>query len=130
MEKNIIDFIQRFYVIESNHKNELFIRDIFEDSTENYLIEITPKVKFIWGKAQNITGVNLWNKEYTYIQKIIREVFRSKQSISFYKFIIDESHYSNYKGVTIPLKMIKDEFPNLYGEKLEKIITENTKKNE
>jgi len=130
MEKNIIDFIQRFYVIERNYKNELYIRDIFEDSIQNYVIEITPKVKFIWGKAQNVTGVNLWNKEYSHIQKIIREVFRDKQSIGFYKFIIDEAHQEDYKNITIPLKMVKNEFPNLYGEELEKIITKNIKKNE
>ena len=86
-------------------------------------IDITSKVSFQWGKAQVITGVNLYSKEYIHTQKIIKEVFRDKQSMNFYTFLINES-----ENITIPLKDIKFEFPKLYGEQVRRIISENITK--
>ena len=133
MEKNIVNFIQKYYSIEINGNKQIFLRDIFEDDSETYSIEITDKVEFIWGRAKSVTGVDLQNKEYTYIQKIIKEVFRSKQSMDFYEFMLNEirevERINQHKGLVIPLKEIKYEFPNLYGDNLGKIISENNKKN-
>ena len=134
MEKNIIDYIQRYYTFEISENKKIYLRDIFEDNSEEHIFDITSKVKFIWGRAKQVTGVDLRNKEYTHIQKIIREIFRSNQSIDFYSFMVDEiretetEKYS--KGLAIPLKDLKHEFPFLYGDKVNNIISENTKKNE
>ena len=111
MEKNIVNFIQKYYSIEINGNKQIFLRDIFEDDSETYSIEITDKVEFIWGRAKSVTGVDLQNKEYTYIQKIIKEVFRSKQSMDFYEFMLNEirevERINQHKGLVIPLKEIK-----------------------
>ena len=74
MEKNIIDFIQRYYTFEISENKKIYLRDIFEDNSEEHIFDITSKVKFIWGRAKQVTGVDLRNKEYTHIQKIIREI--------------------------------------------------------
>ena len=64
-------------------------------------------------------------------QKIIREVFRSKQSIDFYNFMVNEIHeQEEWEGLVIPLKDLKHEFPNLYGDNINGIILENIKKDE
>lgn len=121
MERQLIDFIQRYYVIEKRG-NDVFLRDIFESGQKDLdKIEITPKVLFFWGRAKNVTGVNLYSKDYTYIKKIIREVFREKNTIEFYEFLIKD-----FTDVIIPIREIKHEFPNLYGEQLQRIISENT----
>jgi len=117
----MIEFIRKSYVITKNY-DLIIIRDIFERSPVN-TIDITSKVSFQWGKAQVITGVNLYSKEYVHTQKIIKEVFRDKQSMNFYKFLINED-----ENVTIPLKDIKFEFPTLYGDKVHRIISENITK--
>lgn len=132
METNIVNFIKKYYTLEVNGDKEIFLRDIFEDNEEISLsVDINSKVKFIWGRAKNITGVDLRNKEYTHIQKIIREIFRSKQSLDFYKFMINEIRDIEFgkgnKGLVIPLKDVQHEFPNLYGDNVIKIIAENKK---
>ena len=44
---------------------------------------------------------------------------------------IRETETEKYsKGLAIPLKDLKHEFPFLYGDKVNNIISENTKKNE
>ena len=131
MEKNVINFIQRYYTFEINSSKEIFLRDVFEDNTETHTVDINSRVKFVWGRAKNVTGVDLRNKEFTHIQKIIREVFRSKQSIDFYNFMVNEIHeQEEWGGIVIPLKDLQCEFPNLYGNNLGKIITENINKDE
>ena len=123
MEEKIIEFIQRYYIIEKR-ANDVYLRDIFDTGDkETYVIDITPNVKFFWGRASKVTGINLYSKEYNHLPKIIREVFRGKQTIDFYKFLKDES-----KDLIITIKEIKEEFPNLYGEQLQRIISENTTK--
>tara|TARA_R110000803_G_scaffold45238_7_gene95349 strand:- start:6 stop:374 length:369 start_codon:yes stop_codon:yes gene_type:complete len=121
MEYNMIEFIRKSYVI-TKHNDLITIRDVFEQNPVN-TIDITSKVSFQWGKAQVITGVNLYSKEYIHTQKIIKEVFRDKQSMNFYTFLINES-----ENITIPLKDIKFEFPKLYGEQVRRIISENITK--
>jgi len=124
METNIIEFIQKYYVIEKR-VGDIYLRDIFDNGNkESYIIDITPKVKFFWGRAKNVTGLNLYLKEYKHLPKIIREVFRCKKTIDFYSFIKEEEG-----DFVIPIKYIKDEFPNLYGEQVQRIISENTTKN-
>lgn len=134
MERNIINFIQKYYSIEINGNKQIFLRDIFEDDSDTYPIKISDNVQFIWGRAKKVTGMDLLNKEFIHIQKIIREVFRSKQSIDFYEFMLCEigeiEQKDKHKGLIIPLKDIKHEFPNLYGDNVNEIISENKKKNE
>ena len=123
METNIVEFIQKYYVIEKR-VGDIYLRDIFDaGNKESYVIDITPNVKFFWGRAKNVTGLNLYLKEYNHLPKIIREVFRSKKTVDFYSFIKEEEG-----DFVIPIKYIKDEFPNLYGERLQRIISENTAK--
>ena len=75
MEEKIIEFIQRYYVIEKR-VGDIYLRDMFDKGDkETYMFDITPDVKFFWGKAKKVTGVNLYSKEYNHIPKIIREVF-------------------------------------------------------
>lgn len=123
MENSIVEFIQKYYVIEKR-VGDIYLRDIFDNgNTECYIVDITPHVKFFWGRAKNVTGLNLYLKEYNHLPKIIREVFRDKKTIDFYKFIKEEE--GNF---VIPIKHVKDEFPNLYGERLQRIISENITK--
>lgn len=131
MEKNVINFIQRYYTFEINSSKEIFLRDVFEDNIETHTVDINSRVKFVWGRAKSVTGVDLRNKEFTHIQKIIREVFRSKQSVDFYNFMVNEIHEQEEGGgVIIPLKDLQYEFPNLYGNNVNNIILENTKKDD
>jgi hypothetical protein len=123
MEEKIIEFIQRYYVIEKR-VGDIYLRDMFDKGDkETYMFDITPDVKFFWGKAKKVTGVNLYSKEYNHIPKIIREVFRELRTIDFYKFLKNETD-----DIIIQIKEIKEEFPNLYGESLQRIISENTTK--
>jgi len=125
METNIVEFIQKYYVIEKR-VGDIYLRDIFDvGNKESYVIDITPNVKFFWGRAKNVTGLNLYLKEYNHLPKIIREVFRSKKTVDFYSFIKEEEG-----DFVIPIKYIKDEFPNLYGEQVQRIISENTTDNQ
>jgi hypothetical protein len=125
METNIVEFIQKYYVIEKR-VGDIYLRDIFDTGNkESYIIDITPNVKFFWGRAKNVTGLNLYLKEYNHLPKIIREVFRSKKTVDFYSFIKEEEG-----DFVIPIKYIKDEFPNLYGEQVQRIISENTTNNQ
>ena len=125
METNIVEFIQKYYVIEKR-VGDIYLRDIFDAGTkESYVIDITPNVKFFWGRAKNVTGLNLYLKEYNHLPKIIREVFRSKKTVDFYSFIKEEEG-----DFVIPIKYIKEEFPNLYGEQVQRIISENTTDNQ
>jgi hypothetical protein len=125
METNIVEFIQKYYVIEKR-VGDIYLRDIFDvGNKESYVIDITPNVKFFWGRAKNVTGLNLYLKEYNHLPKIIREVFRSKKTVDFYSFIKEEEG-----DFVIPIKYIKDEFPNLYGEQVQRIISENTTNNQ
>jgi hypothetical protein len=125
METNIVEFIQKYYVIEKR-VGDIYLRDIFDvGNEESYVIDITPNVKFFWGRAKNVTGLNLYLKEYNHLPKIIREVFRSKKTVDFYSFIKEEEG-----DFVIPIKYIKEEFPNLYGEQVQRIISENTTDNQ
>jgi hypothetical protein len=125
METNIVEFIQKYYVIEKR-VGDIYLRDIFDaGNKESYVIDITPNVKFFWGRAKNVTGLNLYLKEYNHLPKIIREVFRSKKTVDFYSFIKEEEG-----DFVIPIKYIKEEFPNLYGEQVQRIISENTTDNQ
>jgi len=125
METNIVEFIQKYYVIEKR-VGDIYLRDIFDTGNkESYIIDITPNVKFFWGRAKNVTGLNLYLKEYNHLPKIIREVFRSKKTVDFYSFIKEEEG-----DFVIPIKYIKEEFPNLYGEQVQRIISENTTDNQ
>ena len=40
MEKNVINFIQRYYTFEINGSKEIFLRDVFEDNTETHTVDI------------------------------------------------------------------------------------------
>jgi len=124
MESHVMDFISRYYVIEKR-VNDIYIRDIFEGSDlDTDMIDITPRVKFFWGRAKKITGINLYSKDYSHLLNIIRKVFRDIQTIDFYNFLT-----KNQKDdIILQLKDVKDEFPNLYGEQLQRIISENTTK--
>ena len=125
METNIVEFIQKYYVIEKR-VGDIYLRDIFDvGNEESYVIDITPNVKFFWGRAKNVTGLNLYLKEYNHLPKILREVFRSKKTVDFYSFIKEEEG-----DFVIPIKYIKEEFPNLYGEQVQRIISENTTDNQ
>jgi len=118
LEYKMIEFIRKSYVITKGY-DMIIIRDIFEQSPAN-IIQITTKVLFQWGKAQVITGVNPYSKEYTHTQRIIKEIFRDEKSMNFYRFLSNET-----ENVTIPLKDIKIEFPTLYSDRVINLISEN-----
>jgi hypothetical protein len=120
-----MSFIQNFYQIYSSG-NEIFIIDIFENKkSQPIIIEITTNVKFVWGKLYDITNINLYDKNFKHLPTIIREVFREERSLDFFKFLINQKQI-----ITIPLRDIKEEFPNLYGEKLRTIISKSIPKGE
>lgn len=114
-------FIQQSYHLQSTG-GQIFLLDVFENKNkEPIIVDITQKVKFIWGKAYDIIGLNLYEKDLNHITNIIREVFRDPRSLDFYKFLMDEKEVVN-----IPLKDVKEEFPSLYGSRLQEIITKNS----
>ena len=116
-------FIQQSYCLQSTG-SQIFLLDVFEKKkNEPTMIDITQKVKFIWGKAFDITAINLYKKDLNHVPTIIREVFRDERSLDFYKFLINEREVIN-----IPLRDVKDEFPGLYGNRLQEIISKNTTK--
>ncbi len=60
MENIIAEFIQKYYVIEKRF-GDIYLRDIFDNgNNECYVFDITPQVKFFWGRAKNVTGLNLY----------------------------------------------------------------------
>jgi len=123
MEQALMLFIQQSYHLQSTG-SQIFLLDVFEKKkNEPTMIDITQKVKFIWGKAFDITAINLYKKDLSHIPTIIREVFRDERSLDFYKFLINEREVIN-----IPLRDVKDEFPGLYGNRLQEIISKNTTK--
>lgn len=116
-------FIQQSYKVKCG-ANHVHLMDIFEGGKKQpMVIDITDKVKFIWGKAYDITSVNLYSKDLNHIPKIIREVFRDPKSLDFYRFLINER-----VDIHIPIKDIKYEFPSLYGDRLQDIISKNITK--
>lgn len=116
-------FIKEFYHINCKG-GELFLIDVFEPTKfKGTMLDITPKVKFVWGRAFDITQINLYRKENNQLPNIIREVFRDARSLDFYKFLTQ-----NKELITIPLREVKEEFPSLYGERLQEIISKNTTK--
>lgn len=123
MEDAVMKFIKEFYHINCTG-GELFLIDVFESNkSKGTLLDITPKVKFVWGKAFDITQINLYRKDNNFLPNIIREVFRDARSLDFYKFLTD-----NREVITIPLREVKDEFPSLYGNRLQEIISKNITK--
>lgn len=116
-------FISEFYMLKCHPKQPIYIVDVFEDKNKNeqIIIDISSDVKFIWGNAFRVTGINLYRKDLKEISQIIREVFRDSKSMDFYKFLKEEK-----VNLNIPLKTVKEEFPSLYGDKLQEIISKNT----
>lgn len=116
-------FISEFYMLKCYPKQPIYIVDVFEDKNKNeqIIIDISSDVKFIWGNAFRVTGINLYRKDLKEISQIIREVFRDSKSMDFYKFLKEEK-----VNLNIPLKTVKEEFPSLYGDKLQEIISKNT----
>lgn len=124
MEESVLKFIKEFYRIAYSKNGDIFIMDVFESQkVKGTILDITPKVKFVWGQAFNITQINLYRKDNNNLPNIIREVFRDKRSMDFYKFLTD-----NKEVLKIPLREVKEEFPSLYGQRLQEIISKNTTK--
>lgn len=123
MEYLLIRFIQNYYQIHSSG-SKIIIIDVFENKiTQPMIIEITESVSFVWGKAFDITSINPYEKNYSFLPNIIRQIFRDKRTLDFYKFLIKENQI-----VTIRLSEIKEEFPKLYDERLQTIISESISK--
>jgi hypothetical protein len=119
------DFIRNFYVIEyykrdplvsiGEIKRDIFIRDVHETTaTEARLLPITHNKNvnplFFWTKFYQLTEVDIFHKEINVIPTTIVKMFTHTQSLDFYNYLIEYDEH-----VIIPLNMIKNEFPGLYG---------------
>jgi hypothetical protein len=125
-----MEFIRRYYVISySNvaHSNtKILIKDTFESKSDDIkIIEITNNrnvsVELLWGKIKKITGVDLQHKDFYILHSLLLKIFKHKNSLNFYNFLIDEK-----QNITIPLNLLEDEFPLLFGEENKNLI-ENIK---
>jgi len=118
----ILSYVRACYVIEYNSDEKSFnpqprisIRHAFETKKTVMLIPITVgknvNVNFVWGKGFEVTTLDLYQKQWNSLPGDIMKIFRDKQSMSFYDFLIDMG-----EDIIIPLSMIKEEFPSLFPE--------------
>ena len=116
--KIFLEYIRNNYVISYNNtpgrNSSLTIRDIFESDEDVRILQITSfknvEVFFIWGKIKKITGVDIQHKNFFDLSGTILKIFKDTKSLDFYKFLINEK-----TTVTIPLKEIPEEFPQLFS---------------
>lgn len=118
----ILSYVRACYVIEYNSDEKAFnpqprisIRHAFETKKTVMLVPITVgknvNVNFVWGKGLEVTTLDLYQKQWNSLPGDIMKIFRDKQSMSFYDFLIDMG-----EDIIIPLSMIKEEFPSLFPE--------------
>lgn len=118
----ILSYVRACYVIEYNSDKKAFnpqprisIRHAFETKKTVMLVPITVgknvNVNFVWGKGLEVTTLDLYQKQWNSLPGDIMKIFRDKQSMSFYDFLIDMG-----EDIIIPLSMIKEEFPSLFPE--------------
>lgn len=122
----ILNYVRGCYVIEYYNDKmymtpepRIVIRHAFETKkSTTILIPITVgknvNVTFVWGKGFEVTTLDLYHKQWNELPGLIMKIFRDKQSMSFYDFLIE-----NNEDVVIPLSMIKEEFPSLFIEESE-----------
>lgn len=123
MDNVVFEFIRKFYIVRYSNKN-ILLTDINESKlTNGSIIDISTNIKFIWNRANYITGIDIYRKDISYVPGVIMEVFRSKKTMDFFRFLS-----FNNEDVSIPMNYIKEEFPLLYGEKLNEIIIKNKNK--
>lgn len=119
----ILKYVRGCYVIEYykdemslNPQPRISIRHAFETKKSAViLVPITVgknvNVNFVWGKGFEVTTLDLYNKQWNELPGMIMKIFRDKQSMDFYDFLIDTD-----ENFVIPLSMIKEEFPSLFPE--------------
>lgn len=108
----VITYIKLYYVL-YYHRGKIVICDQYENNRidkDHQVIPITRDSEFVWGKAIEVTGLNLWAKDNQMMAQKIIEKFRHPKTLDFFKYVRD---YTNSK-VIIKLSEISEEFPALY----------------
>ena len=130
----LIEFIRTHYVIEFwmdfpfginaagefrpnlSSARRIIIKDVHDSRLTNDIRQIdickiaNVDVIFLWSKIQEIAGFDIYHKDINNLPSLIMKIFREQQSKDFYHFLIEQD-----MKVIIPLKMVKEEFPSLYG---------------
>lgn len=129
----IMEFIRKFYVISysnfANANTKILIKDIFESSSDDIkILQITTNrnvnVELLWGRIKRVTGVDLQHKDFYMLHSLVLNIFRNKSSLDFYDFLINEK-----QNITIPLNLLENDFPLLFGEENKKLIEKIKEKN-
>lgn len=126
----IMEFIRRFYVISysnfANASTKILIKDMFESTSDDIkILQITTNknvdVNFLWGRIKRVTGIDLQHKDFYVLHSVLFSIFRNKNSLDFYDFLINEK-----ENITIPLNLLETDFPLLFGEENKKLIEKIT----
>lgn len=130
----IMEFIRRFYVISysnfANASTKILIKDMFESTSDDIkILQITTNknvdVNFLWGRIKRVTGIDLQHKDFYILHSVLFSIFRNKNSLDFYDFLINEK-----ENITIPLNLLESDFPLLFGEENKKLIEKITQDKE
>lgn len=130
----IMEFIRRFYVISysnfANASTKILIKDMFESTSDDIkILQITTNrnvdVNFLWGRIKRVTGIDLQHKDFYILHSVLFSIFRNKNSLDFYDFLINEK-----ENITIPLNLLETDFPLLFGEENKKLIEKITQDKE
>jgi hypothetical protein len=130
----VMEFIRRFYVISysnfANASTKILIKDMFESTSDDIkILQITTNknvdVNFLWGRIKRVTGIDLQHKDFYILHSVLFSIFRNKNSLDFYDFLINEK-----ENITIPLNLLESDFPLLFGEENKKLIEKITQDKE
>jgi hypothetical protein len=130
----IMEFIRRFYVISysnfANASTKILIKDMFESTSDDIkILQITTNknvdVNFLWGRIKRVNGIDLQHKDFYILHSVLFSIFRNKNSLDFYDFLINEK-----ENITIPLNLLETDFPLLFGEENKKLIEKITQDKE
>ena len=126
-EEAILDYIKRFYVIDCQPNRDggfiIVLRDTLESIVKGeQVVDIISsgvrKVVFYWGNIHKYITIDMYHADNYRLASLIKKIFMHRRSLSFYDFLLNEQ-----TRVVIELNQVKDEFPRLYGEEFDSIIS-------
>jgi hypothetical protein len=126
MEKVILDFIRKYYVLDfstSRVDKKLIIRDCEDKEMGNCqsipLVMVKGcEVDLIWNKARRITGIDLYRKDFASVLPIsIMNAFRHPRTLDFFVTL-----HEMKVDIIIDLEDMKQELPGLFDEELQQDI--------
>jgi hypothetical protein len=120
-----LDFIKEFYFITVTRQHgddTIIFHDCCEVKQTNKLNYIGTvfgyDIFLVWDKAEIITNINIQKKDNNTLATFAKTV-KNSQTFSFFKYLTDSlSLYE--KTIQLPLHEVKEEFPYLFIEEIDK----------